>query len=197
MKLRLVGMALLFGASVSAYADAEHDGIASDRSAANAKLAAQERECADRFVVAPCLEDARTEHRATLARLRQQELQLDEGRRRAAAEARRKSIAEKAEAQQARASDPAPEAPRVRVRSAPQPTTAPASRKPDDGVLPTPATGDAPKRNSIEQRNRQKFEDRQRQAQSHRDAVARRNAERAAKGKVAAPLPQGGASAAR
>jgi colicin import membrane protein len=195
MMLRLLTLALLCGVSLGAQADAEHERIAAERAAANAKLAEQQRECATRFLVAPCMDDARTENRATLARLRQRELQLDEARRRAVAEARRKAIAEKAEAQQARASDAAPEPPRVRVRRAPQP-----AGRASESVAPRLPGGAEPgaDRASIERRNQEKFEARQREAQAHREAVERRNAQRAAKGKVAAPLPvPEGASAPR
>ncbi|HZT56214.1 MAG TPA: hypothetical protein VFA35_08315 [Burkholderiaceae bacterium] len=203
MTRRLLGFALLCGISFGAVADREHDRIASDRVAADAKLAAQEHACATRFVVASCVEDARTAHREALNKLRQQELQLDEGRRRAAAEARRNAIAEKAQAQQARASEATNDAPRVRVRRAPAAASAAVDR-PDAGAAPhrpsasANANGKATAgadRSAVEQRHRESFEARQREAQAHRDAVLRRNAERAAKGKVAAPLPPGGASA--
>ena len=197
MMVRLFTLALLCGVSLGARADTENERIAHERAAANAKLAEQQRECATRFVVATCVEDARTEHRATLARLRQRELQLDEAKRRATAEARRKAIAEKAEAQQARASDAAPEAPRVRVRRAPQPAPVPASRAPER-LTPLPGGRTGADRTAVERRNEQKFEAMQRDAQAHRQAVERRNAQRAAKGKAAAPLPvPEGASAPR
>ena len=198
MMVRLFTLALLCGVSLGARADTENERIAHERAAANAKLAEQQRECATRFIVATCVEDARTEHRATLARLRQRELQFDEAKRRATAEARRKAIAEKAEAQQARASDAAPEAPRVRVRRAPQPAPVPASRTPERLAPRLPGSGSGADRAATERRNEQKFEAMQRDAQAHRQAVERRNAQRAAKGKVAAPLPiPEGASAPR
>ncbi len=198
MKPRLLGFALLCGAAVGARADAEHDRIASERSAANARLTAQVRECESRFIVAPCLDAARSENRAALAQLRQQELQLDEGRRRAAAEARRKAIADKVGAQRGRASDAAAEAPHVHVRREPQVAPAPARRASEAGAPPMPALGPSgPDRAAIEQRNQRSFAARASEAQAHRDAVARRNADRAAQGKVAAPLPAPGASALR
>ena len=197
MKLHLLCFALLCVISAGTRADPEHDRIAAERAAANAKLAAQERECATRFVVAGCVEDARTEHRAALARLRQQQLQIDEARRREAAAARRKAIAERVEAQQARASEAPPEAPRVRVRRAPEPS--PVTRPPET-ALPRPIAGGASGANraAIERHNEAKFEARARAAQAHHEEVARRNAQREAQGKVAAPLPAAsGASAAR
>jgi len=197
MKPQLLCLALACAASAGAWADAEHDRIAAERAAATARFAAQERECETRFVVAACLEDARTEQRATLARLRQQQLQIDEARRRETAAARRKAITERAEAQQARASEAPPEEPRVRVRRAPEPN--PVTRPPE-AALPRPIAGGASgaDRAALEQRNEASFDARARAAQAHRDEVERRNAERAAQGKVAAPLPAAsGASAAR
>jgi hypothetical protein len=196
MKPQLLCLALACAASAGAWADAEQDRIAAERAAAIAKLAAQERECETRFVVAACVEDARTEQRATLARLRQQQLQIDEARRRETAAARRKAVAERVEAQQARASEAPPEEPRVRVRRAPEPN--PVTRPPE-AALPRPIAGGASgaDRAALEQRNEARFDARARAAQAHRDEVERRNAQREAQGKVAAPLPAAsGASAA-
>ncbi|MES2101239.1 MAG: hypothetical protein V4569_15530 [Pseudomonadota bacterium] len=194
MKIRLLGFALLCSAAFGVRADAERERIAGERAAVNAKLLEQERECATRFIVAACVADARTDHREALKKLRQQELQLDEARRRAVAEARRKTLADKAQAQQARASDPAPDAPRVRVRRA----AAHVDRTDSGAVPPLPgAKASAANRGEVEQRNQEKFEARRREAQAHREVVERRNAQRAASGTVAAPLPPAGASAPR
>jgi hypothetical protein len=197
MKPHLLCLALLCAWVGGARADAEHDRMAAERAAADAQLAAQERECSTRFIVAACVEDARTAHRATLARLRQQQLQIDEARRRELAAARRKAAAERVEAQQAHASEAPAGAPSVRVRHAPEP--GPVLRTPD-ASLPRPIAGSASgvDRATLEQRNEAQFDARARAAQAHREEVARRNAQRQAQGKVAAPLPAGaGASAAR
>lgn len=184
-------------ASAGAWAQTELDRIGAERAAADAQLAAQERECATHFVVAACVDDARAAHRATLARLRQQQLRIDETHRREAAAARRKAIAERVDAQQARASSAPPEAPRVNVRRAPEPSP---PLRPPEAVLPLPLAGSAPgvDRATIEQRNQARFDARVRAAQAHREQVERRNAQRAAQGKLAAPLPAApGASATR
>lgn len=197
MKPGLLCVALVCGFAAGAWADPVLDRIAVERAAADARLAEQERECATRFIVAACVENARTEHRATLMRLRQQQLQIDEARRREAAIARRKILAERVAAQQAHASDAASEAPHVRVRRAPEP--GPAIRH-SDGAMPRPIAGGTAgaDRAVTEQRNEEKFEARAREAQRHREEVQRRNAQREAQGKVAAPLPTpSGASAAR
>ena len=176
--------------SATARADAEGDRIRAERSAANARLVDQQRECETRFIVATCIEDARTENRMTLARLRQQELQLDEGRRRAAAEARRTAIAEKAQAQQTRASEAEAQPPRVRVRRDPQAAPESAGRASDAEAPRAPAPpATPPGRAATERRSEQAFDARAREVRAHRQAVERRNAQRAAQGKVAAPLP--------
>ncbi len=184
MKTRLLCAALSCALSAFAAADAERDRITAERVAADARLAAQERECETRFLVAPCLEAARQQHRSTSARLRQQQLELDEARRHEAAAARRKAIADKVEAQQPRASEAPPGPPRVRVRRAPEPAAAPHSA---GGPVPRPPALSA----SAVQHNEAKFEGRAQAAQARREAVERRNAQRAAQGKVAAPLPAG------
>ncbi len=191
MKLRSLFLAFvcLIGAGVRA--DAEHDRIAAERSAANTKLAEQERECATRFIVADCLESARRDHRATLSGLRHRELQLDDVRRQAVAETRRKASAEKVEAPPSRASDAAADAPKVRLRRDP-PVNAqqatPASNGDPNRRLGRPQPS-ASERQSLEQRNRARYEARLRDAEVHRATAEKRNAERAAKGKVIAPLP--------
>ncbi len=190
MRIRLVLAVLACAAPAWTLAD-ERARIADERAAANARLVAQERECATRFLVAPCLEEARQAHRDQTAKLRREQLQFDEAQRREAVEARRKVIAERVEAQQARASDAASAPPAVRVRRAAElPPAAPVRSPP---VARTPAISA-----SQAQLNVEKFEARARDAQARRDEVARRHAERAAKGKVAAPLPlPPGASAPR
>jgi hypothetical protein len=172
-------------------ADAAHDRIAGERAAANARLAEQERECETRFLVAPCLEEARRAHREKTASLRQAQLQLDEARRRETAAARRKAIAERLEAQQGRASDAASGPPGVRLRRTAEPPPPPSAGKTSEPRAPMLSASQA-------RENANKFEARARAAREHRDSVERRNAERAAQGKAAAPLPvPSGASAPR
>ena len=190
MKLCCVCLMLLSVASGGALADAEHDRIAAERATANARLLAQERGCAARFIVADCVDDARKAHRSTVKGLRDQEIRLDEAKRQAAAEARRKTIAENAQAQHSRASDALPETPKIRVRREPH-FAEPAANPPPDEVTTkrSSAPGVRGDRSAVEQRNREKYELRQRQAEAHREAVARRNRERAVGGKTVPPLP--------
>jgi hypothetical protein len=169
-------------------ADPEHDRISSERKAAEAKFAAQQRECATRFVVSSCVEDAQNERRMTLNRLRQDEIRLGDAKRSEAAAARRQSLRTRAESQQTRASEPPPPPLRTRTRQAP------AAELPASGVFPAPqhspaARPSAAERRAAEQDSEAKYEARARAAQAHREDVERRNAQRRAQGKIAAPLP--------
>lgn len=189
--MRFVCVVLVCGVSAVtvARADPGHDQIRAQRSVANARLAEQERECATRFIVANCIEDARNGNRLTLTRLRLQELQLDEARRRAAAEARRKVITEKAESQQARASEVEAQPPRVRMRrDGPQSAPAPEENRASEATTPTAPAANA-ERATNEQRSEQRYDVRARALRDHKESVERRNVQRAARGKVAAPLP--------
>jgi hypothetical protein len=190
MKPRLAVLALMCGASMGALGDVERDRIAAERQAANARLAARERDCETRFVVAPCVEAARTETRATLNSLRQRELALDEAKRVAAAEARRKAIAENLDAQRSRAAEAPPEPLRVHVRGVQPSARARAEPRSDSPRVPeaVPAGADA-NRAAAEQRNRERFEARQREMRAHREAVELRNERRAAQGRTTSPLP--------
>jgi colicin import membrane protein len=178
--------------------------IVSDRAAANAKFADQERDCKARFVVTSCMDAALKEQRATLNRLHQEQLQLDEQKRHDAAAARREEIRAKADAQDARASDAVPAPPRERTRSPPQPrSTAPfkmsSPKRPNAPWLGTAGADTAassPDQRAIEKRNEERYEAAERAAKVHREEVEKRNAERAAKGKIAAPLPVPSAASA-
>ncbi len=179
----LVSACALAGAS-----EPEGERIKSERAAAAAKFDAQARDCQARFAVTSCVDAARKEQRATLARLNRQEVLLNEARRRDAAEVRSQASRDKAEAPEAKASDAA----RPDVGKSAGKSPRPSSPNPPRDGAPKPATGGsiAPADPRLaEQQNEAKFEERARAAQAHRDAVERRNAERAAQGKVAMPLP--------
>ena len=185
---------LVGGISISAHAGSERDRIGAERAAAVAQLAERERACRAQFVVTACVEAAQREERVTLARLRRQEQALDDADRRAAAERRRRDVAERLSTQAARASEPAPAVPRDGPRPAPSPNP-PAPTGAEGPVVPRSASAVADQR-ATEQRNAAAFEAKARAAKGHREAVERRNAERAATGKVVAPLPvPSGASA--
>ena len=199
MKLRCLFFVSICLIGTSVRADAEHDRIADERSVANAKLVEQERECARRFIVADCLENARRDHRTVLNRLRYQELQLDDARRQSGAAARRRAAAEKAEAHLGQSSDAVADAPRVRLRQVPLSVKVPeappeSSVDPKRGVnQPRPSASD---RQSREQHSHTKYEARICDAEAHRATAEKRNAARAARGKVVSPLPMPSAASA-
>ena len=186
----LVLTGLFAGANALAAVDPQHTRIDAERAAANARYAEQERACRQKFVVAPCLDEARKEQQAELARLRRERIQLDDAQRREAAAARLRELDSKARLQAARGSAAAASTAERAPRS-PRPPHPPAASQPNaaDALHRPAAAGDAARRSADEQRNEQKFEARQRAAQAHREEVERRNAERAARGKIAAPLP--------
>jgi colicin import membrane protein len=169
----------------------QRERIVAERAQAAARLADQEQVCRARFVVASCLDVARKEHDATLTRLHGEEMRLDDAKRRSVAAARSEAVREKATAQAARASGAASDAasatPReAKRRALQQPNPAPRQR-PAGQAARAPASAAAQR--LVEQSNEAQFEAKAREAQAHREAVERRNAERAAKGKMAAPLP--------
>jgi hypothetical protein len=197
----LIVVCVVLGRSAEA-ADPQHDRIVAERAAANAKFAEQRRDCEARFVVASCMEGARKEQRATLSRLRQEELELNDTKRRSAAGARELELREKSNAEQARASEPASAPHRELVRAPPQPHApieAPKLPKLKGSTQATTGAASSPDRRSIEEQNEAKFEAKERALQTHRQEVEQRNAQRAAQGKIppALPLPDGAASAAR
>lgn len=156
--------------------------ISRERAEAQARFEQRQRECAQRFAITPCVEEARAEHRQTMIQLRRQEGVLDEAQRKQRAAARLAAIEEKqrAEAQRSQAPRSARPVAPMQVR----PPRAPASA-PRAAAAPASAADVAQK----EQRKRAQFEARQREAKAHRDESQRRRAERAAAGKASAPLP--------
>jgi len=172
--------------------DAQRQRIAVERAAAQTRYAERERACQGRFVVTSCVDAARQEQRATLARLRHEELALDDAQRHEAAAERRRALADKAasDAERAQADAVAPRSERIRRPPTPHPAA-----KTGTGSAAKPMES-ADERRAAEQRSQREFEARARAAQAHREAVEQRNAQRASKGKVAAPLPvPSGASA--
>ena len=190
--IALLALLVMADASI-AQPSAERARIESERAAAKARLAEQERACREQFVVTACLETARKEERSTLARLRRAELVLDDAERREAAARRRQAIQERSAAKaaqpgEAAASEASHRRDEPRAAPAPHPMLAP---RPE----PAGSASDASKR-AAEQRNQAAFDARARAAQAHRAEVEKRNASRAASGKVAAPLPPAPAASA-
>ena len=93
----LVASAALAGAAAAASADdTERQHIATERAAAEARYAARERECRERFVVTSCVDDAKRERRQEVDALKARQLRVDEAKRRARTDERRAELAAKA-----------------------------------------------------------------------------------------------------
>lgn len=181
----LVGVAAaLLLPAVPAQADeaSERARIGRERAEAQARFEQRQRECAQRFAITPCVEEARAEHRQTMIQLRRQEGVLDEAQRKQRAAARLAAIEEKQRAEAQRS--PVPRASQPVAPMQVRPPRAPVSA-PRAAAAPASAADAAQK----EQRKRAQFEARQREAKAHREESQRRRAERAAAGKASAPLP--------
>jgi uncharacterized membrane-anchored protein YhcB (DUF1043 family) len=179
-----VAIALL-ALAVPVHADeaAERARISRERAEAQARFEQRQRECAQRFAVTPCVEEARAEHRQAMIQLRRQEGVLDEAQRKQRAAARLAAIEEKRRAEAERSVSPHSAAgPAASVQVKPPRAPASAAR-----AASVPAS--SPSTAVREQRKRAQFEARQRDAQAHREASQRRRAERETAGKATAPLP--------
>ncbi len=161
--------------------------IAAERVQASTVLADRELACLPQFVVAPCREAARNEQRATLTRLRREEVALDEAERNTSAARRREVLAGKAVARQARtAAADASAAQRAQAKAAAPgiASAAPASKEraepaPRGSASPPPVRADdAGQRAALEARSIAAFEARAGAARAHREAVASRTARR-------------------
>jgi colicin import membrane protein len=160
--------------------------IGSERAAAQSAFVSRERDCQNSFVVTSCVETARRDLREVQLRLRRQEAVLNEMQRRERAAERLETIrnrplASEPAARSASAAAPRtvkPQNPHVRAHAAPAPRVSAAEKQRAEAL------------------SEQKFEAASQAASARRAAVEQRNAERAASGKKAAPLPvPAGASA--
>jgi len=201
----LMGPAPAFAASAD---DAERHRIAEERAAIEARYAARERECRDRFIVTSCVDDAKVERRRGLDALRARQLKLDEEKRRARTAERSAELAAKA-ADDARreqeraaraASAPAAREPRPfepRHEKPAEPGASSAASRHDrpgaaiDGVGKKKGsqTETAAERREREERHRASFESRQQEAKEHQQQVLDRAAQRQKERPPAAPLP--------
>lgn len=161
---------------------AERSRIRTERAEAQRRYQDRARECRTQFAVNRCLDAARAERSDVLERLRHEELLIDDTERRERAAARLERI--RAKQEKAAAEPPAASAPvvvREREAAASRPAAAPRAPKAPRARPASDAAREAAQRAD--------FEARQRAAAAHRAEVERRNAERAKRGKPAAPLP--------
>ena len=188
--MRVAALALCVGwvaaagtarAAESPEAVAQRQQIKQQRAEAEARFKRTEAECKQRFAVSGCVADAEAERRATLATLRQRELALDDAKRQAEAQESRRRL----ESKRAEAQNRLPPVPRAasEPRAASSAASAPLIK---ERVRRTSQTADeaadAAARALAQQR-------RASEAAAHRQEVEQRNAERAARGKKAQPLP--------
>jgi len=175
--------------------DAERHRIAEERAAIEARYAARQRECQDRFVVTSCVDDAKAERRHGLDELRARQLKLDEEQRRGRTAERSAELAAKA-ADDARrekeragraASAPAPREPRPlepRHETPARPAASTPAGRHDrpvasHGLAKKPGPSEsAEQRRENEERHRASFETRQQQADQHRQEVLDKSAQR-------------------
>jgi colicin import membrane protein len=194
--------------------DAERASIAAERAAIDARYAARERECLQRFVVTSCVDDAKRERRIGLDALKARQLALDEARRRARTAERSAEIAAKAAddakrertARPAAASAPASRldvphavAPNDAASAGKRPTGSRGHGRPAGAAAAKASQGEsAEARQANEARNRAAFESRQREAAAHRDEVldntTRRMTEKPPAHSLPVPSPTSAAS---
>ncbi|RQP23601.1 hypothetical protein [Piscinibacter terrae] len=183
---------------------AERDRIKRERDQADATYKAREIECRQRFVVTPCLDQARRDRREALDRLRQQQEVLDEAQRKQRAAQRMDEIRSKVSGDEAKQREAAAQK-RRRQRVEPavsQPEAAASSpaavlKQEPPAAVATPASANASAMEVHEQKA-QAYEKRQKEAAEHRAEVEARNAQRAANGKPPAkPLPTPASAASR
>jgi hypothetical protein len=180
--LSLALLPLLVGADPG-----ERARVAAERQVLEARYAAEERACRERFVVTACVSDVRVRRRDALAPLRERELQLADSERRQRALERQAGLSAKRNA--------APkEAPPAQLRLRPSPAASASV-----SVPPRQARREA---DAAEDRSAAAAE-RRRAAQRRSDDVAqtqarveRRVQERAAMRRKSTPLPQPGAGSA-
>lgn len=161
-----------------------------ERAAAQADYERKVQACAGKFAVTSCVDAARAERHATLARLDREQLAIDEARRQRRAAERRGAIEDKLSGEEAarreaaaRArSDSAAAAGSVAPKAAQVPASGARVRQPK----PEP---DASQRAAEEVRARNAYQLKLLQAEAHRREVEERNADRARKASPGASLP--------
>lgn len=193
--------------AVHAQRSAERAHIADERKAVASRRLAGETECYKLFAVEDCLRVERNRAREAEAGLRTREMQINDAERKEKATERRRSIAEKQNAQPG----PPGETPEVGigVRGQPHVQAPRTPRTPRTPVAPTPRTQDLQQREAEQAqrageaaqragRARERHAEELKAAETRRARVAREQAAAAASGrKPAAPLPVPASEAAR
>jgi colicin import membrane protein len=174
-------------ASSAPSAPTEREQLRRERAAVEARYKDAEIACSKRFVVSSCVNEVQAQRREALGALRQREIALDEAKRRAEAEQSAQRLDAKRAASMSKP-EPVPHAVPAANASAPRSASGSASAPTDRAKRRAKTTDEAAAaaaaatRVAAQQR-------RASEAAAHREAVDRRNAERAARGKKSTPLP--------
>ncbi len=182
----IMGLAANANAGVTETQAAERARIRNERADAEARFSAREHECRARFVVTACIDEARQARRETLSRLHREESVLEDEVRKQKTADRLRELEQNREREQARQREPTASARRDNAGSADAPQVKIRAPK---AASPAPASVPAADRSADEARSKAAFETRRSTADAHRQKIEARNAERAARGKAAAPLP--------
>lgn len=174
------------GAASAREPGGEREALARERSRLQARFAAEEAACRDRFAVNACRDEVRERRREALEPLRERELALDEADRRERAAERRRAI--RARQEEAARRPPPPTESRLRPRElAPAASRAmPARTPPDRRTRESEAAGRA----AAAERRRE-------DALATQERIEQRQREREAAGRTALPLPLPGSAPAR
>jgi colicin import membrane protein len=191
----LVGLALVLLLTPLAAAcqqAAEREALRQERERITAQMAQEDAACQQRFAVTACVDDVKRRRRESLAPLRERELQWDDAERRARVSRREEALAGKRQAHGAAAhSAAAASGPRPVVKTRQQ-GAAPAEEL---AVVPaqTPLSTSNPQqqteRAAVAAQRVRAAAARQAAAQAAQAVVAKRQADRAARGKLPTPLP--------
>lgn len=194
---RLILSGVCLAVHAAAFADAATDRaerarIDRERAVVEQRFKAKDAECRQRFVVTSCVDAAQRERQEALKPLRMQQQLLDEAARRERAAQRLDSIRQKEEGADAKQREAMAREQQRRMRDAASAASSAGgagSRSPST-KLPREHGPAIPRTSAASAAARAgDYADRQREVEEHREEVARRNAERDAKGKKAIPLP--------
>ena len=201
-RCRRLARALMLGASTFAALaqtpadeEAQLERIRVERAAADAAYQRKALECAQRFIVSSCVDDARAERHAQHARLDREQQVIDEARRQRRAATRQQAIESKSAGEAAREREAAASARSLARPATSQPGGRSASAPTSAAARSAKPAPSAAERSAQEARARRAYELKQLQAEAHRREVEERNAERARKTNPGKPLPVPGASA--
>ncbi|MCX2862642.1 hypothetical protein OOZ63_12425 [Paucibacter sp. PLA-PC-4] len=183
----LLSLMLLSAASVGAAG--EREALAEQRRHIEARHAQALKDCAPRFNVNACEQQARLERAQALKPLLAREQELDSAQRQARAQAQRERVQAK---QQAFASQDGKRMQRSLLADLPRPAAAASKphRVVDDQAHGRAVQAEIARGERAAQRRRQQAADREQEAQARRAAAQKRQQQHAQSSKPAASLPQ-------